>query len=75
MTYTAGTFTSPVDDTALATYAWGDVGEPRSVVQVAHGLAEHSARYDRLARALNAAGYRVFAADHRGHGRSIAGDP
>jgi len=45
------------------------------VVQIAHGLAEHSARYDRFARALNDAGYTVRATDHRGHGASIAGAP
>lgn len=68
------TFTSPVDDLELASYAW-DVADPRGVVQVAHGLAEHSARYDRFARALNDAGYAVRACDHRGHGASIAGIP
>jgi len=68
------TFTSPVDDLELATYLW-DVADPRGVVQVAHGLAEHSARYDRFARALNEAGYSVRASDHRGHGASIAGTP
>ena len=66
MTFTTGELTSPVDGTVLATYAWTEVADPRGVVQVAHGLAEHSARYDRLARALNAAGYVVHAADHRG---------
>jgi alpha-beta hydrolase superfamily lysophospholipase len=75
MTDTEGTFTSPADGATLATYAWVEVSEPRGVVQVAHGLAEHSARYERLAQALNVAGYRVFAADHRGHGRSITGIP
>src|SRR3954465_8554413 len=64
-------FPSPVDDLELATYEW-DVAAPRGVVQVAHGLAEHSARYDRFARALNDAGYTVRASDHRGHGASIA---
>jgi alpha-beta hydrolase superfamily lysophospholipase len=39
-------------------------------VQIAHGLAEHAARYDRLAKTLSAAGYLVYAADHRGHGRT-----
>ena len=68
------TFTSPVDGLELATYLW-DVADPRGVVQVAHGLAEHSARYDRFARALNEAGYSVRASDHRGHGDSIAGTP
>jgi alpha-beta hydrolase superfamily lysophospholipase len=74
MTLQRSTFTSPVDDLELASYAW-DVADPRGVVQVAHGLAEHSARYDRFARALNVAGYTVRACDHRGHGESIAGRP
>src|SRR3954462_12270501 len=68
------TFTSPLHDLHLATYEW-DVAAPRGVVQIAHGLAEHSARYDRFAHALNEAGYTVRASDHRGHGASIAGRP
>jgi alpha-beta hydrolase superfamily lysophospholipase len=74
MTLQRSTFTSPVDGLELACYEW-DVADPRGVVQVAHGLAEHSARYDRFARALNDAGYTVRAYDHRGHGASIAGTP
>lgn len=74
MTLQRSTFTSPVDDLELATYAW-DVADPRGLVQVAHGLAEHSARYDRFAHALNDAGYSVRACDHRGHGGSIATAP
>ena len=74
MTMQRSTFTSPVDDLELAVYEW-DVADPRGVVQVAHGLAEHSARYDRFAGALNEAGYSVRATDHRGHGASIAGIP
>lgn len=75
MTFSNGTFTSPVDQIALATYAWDEVAEPRAVVQIAHGLAEHAARYDRLAAELNAAGFLVRATDHRGHGRSIVEVP
>jgi alpha-beta hydrolase superfamily lysophospholipase len=74
MTMQRSTFTSPVDGLELATYTW-DVADPRGVVQVAHGLAEHSSRYDRFARALNDAGYSVRACDHRGHGDSVAGSP
>jgi alpha-beta hydrolase superfamily lysophospholipase len=64
-------FVSPVDGTHIAAYAWTDVGgEPRGAVQIAHGLAEHAARYDRFATALNRAGLLAFATDHRGHGRT-----
>jgi alpha-beta hydrolase superfamily lysophospholipase len=75
MTASRSTFTSPSDATALAAYTWDDVADPVGVVQVAHGLAEHAARYDRLARALNAAGYVVHATDHRGHGSSVVDRP
>jgi alpha-beta hydrolase superfamily lysophospholipase len=75
MTATGSTFTSPADATVLATYSWNDVFVPVAAVQIAHGLAEHSARYDRLAAALNRAGYLVHAHDHRGHGQSIDGQP
>ncbi|GAA1529931.1 alpha/beta hydrolase [Nocardioides humi] len=69
---TTATFPSPTDGTAIATYGWGDeVAAPRGVVQIAHGIAEHGLRYDRLARALVGAGYVVRAVDHRGHGRSV----
>ena len=51
---------------------WLPLERPRAIVQIAHGLAEHSARYGRLAGALNAAGYGVYAGDLRGHGPSAA---
>ena len=75
MAHRSGTFSSPVDGIALATYTWDAVDAPRGVVQVAHGLAEHSARYAGLAQALNEAGYVVCATDHRGHGGSITEVP
>ena len=65
---------SPHDGLELATYVWEPTGSPKAVVQIAHGMAEHAKRYDRLAQALNAAGYAVVAHDHRGHGESVA-DP
>ena len=40
------------------------------VVVISHGASEHSGRYDRFARALNARGYAAYALDHRGHGRT-----
>ena len=47
---------------------WKPVGEPRAIVQLVHGMAEHIDRYDRLAQALNAAGYLAAGRSHRGHG-------
>ena len=45
-------------------------GEPRGVVAIHHGLADHSARYAGLAEELVRAGFTVWAFDMRGHGRS-----
>jgi alpha-beta hydrolase superfamily lysophospholipase len=56
---------------------WGSVkpglDKPRALLQIVHGMAEHSLRYERLARRLNAEGIEVWAMDLRGHGLS-AGD-
>jgi alpha-beta hydrolase superfamily lysophospholipase len=50
-------------------YTW-TAKNPDAVVQIAHGLGEYALRYERLAEALVAAGYSVYADDHRGHGRT-----
>jgi alpha-beta hydrolase superfamily lysophospholipase len=60
------------DGVRLLGRRWLPDGAPRAIVQIAHGLAEHSARYSRLASALNAAGYAVYAVDFRGHGPAAA---
>ncbi|MBB6560039.1 alpha-beta hydrolase superfamily lysophospholipase [Acidovorax soli] len=73
-TTSTASFLSNADGTQVATYTWAKVaGQPAGVVQIAHGLAEHGARYDRFAQQLNAAGFVVHAVDHRGHGRTAAG--
>lgn len=46
------------------------VGKPKAIVQIAHGLGEYAARYENLAQDLVAAGYTVYADDHRGHGQT-----
>ena len=60
------------DGQTLLARRWLPEGPPRAIVQIAHGLAEHSARYARLAAALNSAGYAAYANDHRGHGPKAA---
>jgi alpha-beta hydrolase superfamily lysophospholipase len=49
-------------------------GQTKGVVLIAHGMAEHAARYARFASELAACGYAVYAPDHRGHGRTAGAD-
>ena len=51
---------------------WKPVAEPRGIVQLAHGIAEHICRYDAFARYLTGRGFVVVAEDHMGHGGSIS---
>ena len=61
------------DGVELYVYKWtpDDPAQAKGVVHIAHGLAEHAARYGRVAGRLTAAGYIVYANDHRGHGKTI----
>ncbi|WAJ39209.1 lysophospholipase [Pseudomonas sp. GOM7] len=49
---------------------WHGDTPPRAIVMLAHGMAEHSLRYARLAERLVSAGFDLYAHDQRGHGRS-----
>ena len=51
---------------------WWMVDQPIGLVIVSHGASEHCGRYDRFARALNAADFAVVALDHRGHGHTAS---
>lgn len=52
-------------------YKWApDDGKVKAAIQIAHGMAEHAARYERFATALTAMGFIVYANDHRGHGKT-----
>jgi alpha-beta hydrolase superfamily lysophospholipase len=59
---------SAAPDHQIPVYLWEPAGAPTIVIQVFHGLGEHSARYDRFAQAAVDRGYAVCAHDHRGHG-------
>jgi alpha-beta hydrolase superfamily lysophospholipase len=56
------------DGLALHVNTWMPDGPPGAVIQVVHGLGEHSARYARFAAAAAGRGYAVVAHDQRGHG-------
>lgn len=60
------------DGAALHVYRWLPDDEPHTVLQISHGLAEHAARYEDVARFFTSAGYAVYANDHRGHGQSVS---
>lgn len=62
-------FTS-FDGKDINVFEWADVENPKGIVQIIHGMAEHAFRYDGFARKLNSLGYIVVADDHRGHGRT-----
>lgn len=59
------------DGATLTLYHWAPSGAARATVQIAHGMAEHGARYGRLGELLAAEGFAVYANDHRGHGPDI----
>lgn len=54
---------TPADDAAVT-----------GVIQIVHGMAEHTDRYLDVARYLCGEGFAVFMHDHAGHGRSVKSD-
>lgn len=50
---------------------WTPQQQPKAVVQLIHGIAEHIARYDAFAQFLTQHGFVVAADDHMGHGGSV----
>lgn len=68
MQHTEATFQSPLGATIY--YQVWRPEQPRALILLAHGLAEHSARYQAFAEFFNRHGIAVAALDHPGHGRS-----
>ena len=58
------------DHSQLFVNQWLPEGTLKAVILVSHGMAEHSARYARLAEQLCNQGYGVYALDQRGHGQT-----
>ena len=57
------------DGTKLFTRRWASPS-PKAICLLAHGLGEHSGRYEWLAQKLSDHNFYVLALDYRGHGRS-----
>lgn len=51
-----------------------DCEEPKAILQIAHGMAEHSGRYKEFMEYLASQGFVVCANDHLGHGRTGKGN-
>lgn len=66
-------FTSS-DDLPIACFRWDARGPSRGILQIAHGLGEHTGRYAELITVLQEAGLVVYGDDHRARAhRSLAG--
>lgn len=46
------------------------IDQPKAVILINHGFAEHLGRYDYVAKEFNKAGYNVYRYDLRGHGKT-----
>lgn len=60
------------EGTEIYVYNWIPDSEVKvnGVVQIAHGMAETAARYERFAEFMTKNGYVVYINDHRGHGKT-----
>lgn len=66
------TFPSRNERDTIQAWIYTPARPARAVVQIVHGLGEHSRRYLRLISALLDQGFAVAADDHAGHGRTAA---
>jgi alpha-beta hydrolase superfamily lysophospholipase len=55
------------DGTRLAGFKW-QAGQPKALLQLAHGAGEHAGRYLGPMAPIVEAGFAIYTADHRGHG-------
>ncbi len=64
------TFRAP-DATEIYVYRWLPETRAKAAINISHGMAETAVRYERFASMLTINGYAVYAADQRGHGKTI----
>ncbi|VAW30870.1 Lysophospholipase; Monoglyceride lipase, partial [hydrothermal vent metagenome] len=69
MKHEEGTFKS-ADGLDLYYQSWLPDGDAKATIVIVHGMGEHGGRYPHVVNALVPKGYAIYAADHRGHGRS-----
>lgn len=64
------TFCTP-DSVEVYVYKWLPENEITAAIIISHGMAETASRYERFASILTQNGYAVYAADQRGHGKTV----
>ncbi len=69
MEHQEGTFTGIRGET-IYYQSWLPQGEPKAILLIIHGLAEHSGRYANVVNHFVPMGYAVYGVDHVGHGKS-----
>lgn len=69
MKHTEGRFTGR-KGLSLYYQCWLPATDPKAILLVVHGWAEHSGRYTNLGNYFVPKGYAICALDHRGHGKS-----
>ncbi len=57
------------DSLDLVTKSW-KVADPKALIVLTHGYNDRAGRYEHVGKALNEAGYSLYAYDLRGHGES-----
>lgn len=65
--------TSDFDQLELHVMVMEPEGEPKGILQICHGMAEHKERYIPFMEEVCKWGYVAVIHDHRGHGKSIKG--
>lgn len=65
------TFDSSTAHNKIFTRLYEPDGEPKAVLQISHGMAEHSALYKPFCEYMVQRGFVVVINDHLGHGRSV----
>lgn len=61
-------------DIFVQSVAPASLADTKGIIQIVHGMAEHTDRYLEVAGFLCDAGYAVIMHDHAGHGRSVKSD-
>ncbi len=64
-------FVTAKDGSEIYLRKWLPEGEPKGIIQIAHGMTEHAGVYTDFIDALLEAGYGVYAHDHKGHGKTV----